>query len=366
MSRRVASPAALDPAVASALDGGLVYVSDAEPGLRRRALADGVFRYVDAAGRAVRDAATLHRVRALAIPPAWTDVWICPIKRGHLQATGRDARGRKQYRYHPRAVAKGELRKYYRVRQMARDLPAIRRKVAADSRRRGFPREKVAAIVVRLIAQGFFRVGSERYVRENNTFGMTTMRKSHVSVYGDNIVFDYVGKRGIRHRQIVVDADLARLIRALLGTPGPRLFRYKGKEGWRDLDSAEVNDYFRSLTNFPYTVKDLRTWGGTLRAATVLAELGPGNTKTEAKRNVATVLRLVASELGNTPAICRKAYVHPVLIAQYTRRGATIEATSARSRPADPLSHAPEERALIKFLDEYFPERRRKRRTNGD
>lgn len=324
------------------------------------------FRYVAPAGKGSVSAELRERIRSLGIPPAWKDVHVAWDSRAAIQAWGLDARGRKQYRYHPRAVAKGELRKYYRVRQMARDLPAIRRKVAADSRRRGFTREKVAAIVVRLIAQGFFRVGSERYVRENNTFGMTTMRKSHVSVYGDNIVFDYVGKRSIRHRQIVVDADLARLIRSLLGTPGARLFRYKGADGWRDLDSAEVNDYFRSLTNFPYTVKDLRTWGGTLRAATVLAELGPGRTKTEAKRNVATVLRLVASELGNTPAICRKAYVHPVLIAQYMRRGATIEASNSRSRRADPLSHAPEERALIDFLDRFFPERRRRRRLTGD
>ena len=320
------------------------------------------FRYAPPAGAGPISAALRERIRSLGIPPAWKDVHVAWDSRAAIQAWGLDARGRKQYRYHPRAVAKGELRKYYRVRQMARDLPAIRRRIALDSRRRGFTREKVAAIVVRLIAHGFFRVGSERYVRENNTFGMTTMRKSHVSVYGDNIVFDYVGKRSIRHRQIVVDGELARRIRSLLDTPGARLFRYQTEDGWRDLDSGEVNDYFRSLTDFPYTVKDLRTWGGTLRAATVLAELGPGKTKTEAKRNVSTALRLVASELGNTPAICRKAYVHPVLIAQYTRRGETIAQASGRSRPADPLSHAPEEKALIDFLDRHFPERRKKKR----
>jgi len=326
------------------------------------------FRYVAPAAAGAMSAAVRDRIRSLGIPPAWQDVHIAWDSRAAIQAWGLDARGRKQYRYHPRAVAKGELRKFYRVRQMARDLPVIRRRISADSRRRGFPRDKVTAIVVRLIAQGFFRVGSERYVRENNTFGMTTMRKSHVSVYGDNIVFDYVGKRSIRHRQIVVDAELARLIRALMATPGARLFRHKSKDGWRDLDSAEVNDYFRCLTEFPYTVKDLRTWGGTLRAATVLAELGPGKTKTEAKRNVSTTLRLVASELGNTPAICRKAYVHPALITQYTRTGATIEWAAPSNRPTDPLSHAPEEKALIEFLDRHFPERRRKRRatTNAE
>jgi DNA topoisomerase I len=320
------------------------------------------FRYVAPAGAGPVSAPVRERIRSLGIPPAWKDVHIAWDSRAAIQAWGHDARGRKQYRYHPRAVAKGELRKYYRVRQMARDLPSIRRRIALDSRRRGFKREKVAAIVVRLIAHGFFRVGSERYVRENNTFGMTTMRKSHVSVYGDNIVFDYVGKRNIRHRQVVVDRELARLIRSLLDTPGARLFRYQSDGGWRNLDSGEVNDYFRSLTDFPYTVKDLRTWGGTLRAATVLAELGPGKTSTEAKRNVSTALRLVASELGNTPAICRKAYVHPVLIAQYTRRGATIAPASGGSRPSDPLSHAPEEKALIDFLDRHFPERRKRKR----
>lgn len=323
------------------------------------------FRYVAPPGASAVSAVIRERIQSLGIPPAWKDVHVAWDSRAAIQAWGLDARGRKQYRYHPRAVAKGELRKYYRVRQMARDLPAIRRRVAADSRRRGHTRDKVCAIVVRLIALGFFRVGSERYVRENNTFGMTTMRKSHVSVYGDNIVFDYVGKRSIRHRQIVVDAELARLIRSLLGTPGARLFRYKATDGWRDLDSEEVNDYFRSLTDFPYTVKDLRTWGGTLRAATVLAEIGPGKNKTEAKRNVTTTLRLVSSELGNTPAICRKAYVHPALIAQYMKRGVTINADGARSSRADPLSHAPEESALIEFLDRYFPERRKKPR-DGD
>lgn len=343
------------------LPPGLRYVDDRRPGIRRERAGES-FIYKAPDGSTIRDAEELLRIRSLALPPAWVDVWICPDPAGHIQATARDAKGRKQYRYHPRAVAKGELRKYYRVRQMARDLPSIRRRIALDSRRRGFTREKVAAIVVRLIAHGFFRVGSERYVRENNTFGMTTMRKSHVSVYGDNIVFDYVGKRNIRHRQVVVDRELARLIRSLLDTPGARLFRYQSDGGWRDLDSGEVNDYFRSLTDFPYTVKDLRTWGGTLRAATVLAELGPGKTKTEAKRNVSTALRLVASELGNTPAICRKAYVHPVLISQYTRRGETIAPAPGRSRPTDPLSHAPEEKALIDFLDRHFPERRKRKR----
>ena len=332
--------------------------------LRRGSKTRG-FRYVAPTGAGRIDAGVRDRIRTLAIPPAWKNVHVAWDSRSAIQAWGLDARGRKQYRYHPRAVAKGELRKFYRVRQMARDLPAIRRTVTADSRRRGFSREKVAAVVVRLIAHGFFRVGNERYVKENNTFGMTTMRKSHVGVFGDNIVFDYRGKGSIRQRQIVVDAELSRTIRTMLETPGTSLFRYKDKDGWHNLDAREVNDYFRSLTDFPYTVKDFRTWGGTLRAATVLAELGPGETRTEAKRNVVTALRLVASELGNTPEICRKSYVHPAVINQYTKRGATIEWRRPRSGPADPLSHAPEEKALIAFLDKYFPERRKQPRLEG-
>src|SRR5688572_2491734 len=248
------------------------------------------FRYVAPPGSGRMDAQVRERIQTLRIPPAWRNVHVAWDPRAAIQAWGFDARGRKQYRYHQRAVAKGELRKFYRVRQMARDLPAIRRKVTADSRRPGFGLEKVAAVVVRLIAHGFFRVGSERYVKENNTFGMTTMRKSHVGVFGDNVVFDYRGKGSIRQRQIVVDAELARLIRTMLETPGAALFRYRDKDGWHNLDAREVNDYFRSLTNFPYTVKDFRTWGGTLRAATVLAELGPGGTRAEAKRNVVTAL----------------------------------------------------------------------------
>src|SRR5687767_4685165 len=209
------------------------------------------FRYLAPSGAGRMDSQVRERIQSLRIPPAWRNVHVAWDPRAAIQACGLDSRGRKQYRYHQRAVAKGELRKFYRVRQMARDLPAIRRKVTAASRRRGFGREKVAAVVVRLIAHGFFRVGSERYVKENNTFGMTTMRKSHVGVYGDNVVFDYHGKGSIRHRQIVVDAELARLIRALLETPGPGLFRYRTKEGWHNLDAREVNEYFRSLAGFP-------------------------------------------------------------------------------------------------------------------
>jgi DNA topoisomerase I len=284
------------------------------------------------------------------------------VKEAAIQAWGYDVRGRKQYRYHPKAVQKGEMRKFYRVRQMARDLPAIRRRIAADFRKRGMSKEKVLAGVVRLISLGFFRIGSERYLKENRTFGISTLNKSHVRVEGDGIVFSYVGKRSIKHRQVVAEPELAKFVTALLASPGRRLFRYQKVDGtWCDVSARDVNTYFREIAgDFPYTAKDLRTWGGTLRAATVLAELGPAKTVTEAKRNIVSTVRMVAAELGNTPAICRKSYVHPVILDRYLSDGLTI--SWRKSRTTDAFGHSPEERALIGFLDEHFPERRKRRR----
>lgn len=351
--------------------------------LRRGSKRSG-FRYVtDDGAQPVRDAATRARIAALRIPPAWTDVHVAPSAAAAIQAWGFDAKGRKQYRYHDKAVERGSLRKYYRVRELALDLPLIREAVARDfaaapARRGGrrggraprMSRARVTAGVVRLISEGFFRVGSERYAKENRTFGITTLQKRHAHVEGDSVVFHYVGKRSIEQRQVVVDAALARFVEELLETPGKRLFRYQDDEGkWNDLTSRDVNGYLHDLVGVPYTAKDFRTWGGTLRAATVLAELGAWKTPTEAKRNVVTAVRLVAAELGNTPAICRTSYVHPMVLARYEDEGATIapdlERLRARARRGD-WRHAPEERALIKFLDKYFPERRRKRRDERD
>ena len=324
------------------------------------------FRYQGPSGSAVKDKRDLERIDVLRIPPAWRDVHISTNPRAAIQVWGFDARGRKQYKYHPRAVEKGELRKYYRVRQMARDLPALRTKFQRDFRKRELTREKVCAGIVRLIAHGFFRVGSEKYQKENNTFGITTMRKSHVSVSGDTVEFEYKGKRSITQRNVVVAKDLARFISALLKTPGPRLFRYIEDGKWHDVDSRDVNEYIEHVAQFPYTAKDFRTWGGTLRAATVLAELGKGKSQNERKKNVVTAVRLVAAELGNTPAICRKSYVHPVVVMKYLRSGTTIALPKHLAQSDNGLAHAPEESALIEFLDEYFPERRKEpRRLDG-
>lgn len=323
------------------------------------------FSYVAPNGRTVQKKAELERIDLLRIPPAWRDVHIAASSRTAIQAWGLDARGRKQYHYHPRAVEKGQMRKYYRVREMARDLPRIRARLNADFKKRGLPREKVCAGILLLISDGFFRVGSERYERDNNTFGITTLRKSHVFIDGDDVLFDYVGKRSIRHRRIVASAKIARFVKQLILTPGPRLFRYLLDGQWSNVDASDINDYLESVSSFPYTAKDFRTWGGSLRAATVLAELGSGKNATERKKNVATAVRLVASELGNTPAICRKSYVHPIIIAKYMKRGAVIQPEIKRAGgrgEAGRFAHAPEEKSLIAFLDEHFPERRSERR----
>ena len=331
--------------------------------IRRQGTKPRGFRYVDGHGHPVRAREVLDRIGALRIPPAWRDVHIAASARRAIQAWGFDARGRKQYRYHERAVQRGELRKYHRVRRLALALPEIRERLHVDSARADLSREKVAAGVLRLIARGFFRIGSERYAKENRTFGITTLRKTHVHIANHVLTFEYIGKRGIRQRQVIADPELAAFVDGLRGTPGRRLFRYRSEEGqWCDLTARDVNDYLRRIAGAPYTAKDLRTWGGTLKAAIVLADIGEANSAREAKRNVVLAVRLVAAELGNTPAICRKSYVHPMVLARYLDSGETIAAYMRRAAPRTPYGHAPEERALIRFLDKYFPERRRRRR----
>jgi DNA topoisomerase I len=320
------------------------------------------FRYTRPDGRVVKDARTLERIRKLAIPPGWVDVHIAASVAAEIQAWGLDAKGRKQYRYHARAVERGQLRKYYRVRELAKELPELRRRIREHARTPTPSRRAAAAAVVRLISESFFRIGSERYAEENKTFGIATLRKRHVEVMGGQAVFDYVGKRSIRQRQVVANRELARLVARYMRTPGARLFRYRDGSRWRDLTARDVNEYLHETLCVDYSAKDFRTWGGTLRAATILAELGKAESVTEARRNVATTMRLVASELGNTPAICRKSYVHPIVVAQYVDEGETIRLSRSHSPKVVAYAHSPEERALIRFLDAHFPERRRQTR----
>jgi DNA topoisomerase I len=262
-------------------------------------------------------------------------------------------------------VQRRELRKYHRVRQLARRLPAIRRTLRARSTRRKLDCDTVCAIAIRLISESLFRPGSERYLRENRTHGITTLRKSHVRVGQGRAVFSYVGKGSKRQRQLVCNAELVRLVDRLMRVPGERLFRFRDGRQLRDLGARDLLSWLRREIG-PFTIKDFRTWGGTLRAATVLAELGTADSETEARRNVALAMRVVAAELGNTPAICRSSYVHPMVIARYLDEGETIVLRRlALPRRPDSFAHSPEERALIAFLDRHFPERRRFDRTRG-
>ncbi|MGH7621897.1 MAG: DNA topoisomerase IB [Gemmatimonadaceae bacterium] len=327
---------------------------------RRGGKASG-FRYEDSKGRPVRDRRQLERIDAMRIPPAWRDVHIAASMRPAIQAWGFDAKGRKQYRYHERAVAVREQRKYYRVRRLARDLPKIREALYAEiGAGRELTRDRVSAAVVRFISKGFFRVGSERYARENHTFGITTLNKRHVTVKGNAIVFEFRGKSNKEQRHVVVDRVLAKIVREMLESPGARLFRYTDGAKWHNLSERDVNDYVRRVTTVHYTAKDFRTWGGTVRVATVLSDLGAPANDREAKKNVVLAIRLVSAELGNTPAICRASYVHPIVLARYLDHGETILARATKKTAG---GHYPEERALIRFLDAHFPERRRRVRA---
>lgn len=335
--------------------------------LRRLGSKTRGFRYVDPSGRAVRDRRTLARIDQLRVPPAWREVHIAASPRASIQAWGWDARGRRQYRYHERAVERGELRKYHRVRQLAKTLPRARQTMETDAQPSAridrLDQDTVAATVLRLISETFCRVGGERYARENGTFGITTLRKSHVGVWDDAAFLEYTGKGSIRQRQVVTDRQLVKLVERQLRTPGRQLFRYRSGKQWRSINSRDVNEYLQRRVG-GFSAKDFRTWGGTLRAATILAELGPGRSENEAKRNVALAMRLVSSELGNTPAICRKSYVHPIIVARYLDDGETIALPrSRRTAKNRGRAHSPEERALIAFLDRHFPDRRRQPRV---
>jgi DNA topoisomerase-1 len=327
------------------------------------------FRYVDGKERPVRDSRVIARIAALRVPPAWRDVHIAATSRSAIQAWGYDARGRKQYRYHEKAVERRELRKYHRVRQLAKELPRVRRALHEDARPSAravsVDANVVAATILRLIGETFCRVGGERYARENGTFGITTLKKSHVEIRKGMALLEYRGKGSIRQRQVVTDSTLVSLVARQLRTPGAKLFRYKRGRKWQTIAAHDVNSYLQQRIG-PYSAKDFRTLGGTLRAATVLAELGPARSPTEAKKNVALAMRLVSSELGNTPTICRASYVHPMVIAKYVDDGETIPLPKSRRGAANAgRAHSPEERALIGFLDRHFPERRKVRRKEA-
>ncbi len=306
----------IDPA-ASAEAASLRYVTDARPGIRRRR-AGRQFRYVGADGRPVRDAAERRRIRALAVPPAWREVWICPDPRGHLQATGRDARGRKQYRYHPRWRTVRDETKYARLIAFGEALPKIRARTARDLAARGLPRAKVLATVVRLLEVTLIRVGNLEYARANGSFGLTTLRARHVDVSGATVRFEFRGKGGKPHLVDVNDRRLAAVVRRCQALPGHELFQYVDETGARQtIGSGDVNDYLRAITSQEFTAKDFRTWAGTVLALSALQGNGAARSARHARRSVQHAIAGVAARLGNTPAICRKSYVHPAVVDAY-------------------------------------------------
>jgi DNA topoisomerase-1 len=333
---------------------GLRYVHDGRAGIHREAVKDG-FRYLDAHGAPVEDETTLARIKGLVIPPAWQDVWICAQANGHLQATGRDARGRKQYRYHPKwRTARDEV-KYERMLKFGDALPAIRHEVDRALKLPGLPREKVLATIVYLLEATMMRVGNEEYARTNKSFGLTTLRNRHVKVDGSDVQFSFRGKSGVYHKVKVHDRRLAGIVKRTRDLPGQELFQYIDEDGeTHSVDSSDVNDYLRNITGEEYTAKDFRTWSGTVLAALALQEFEKFDSETQAKKNIVRAIESVAEKLGNTPTICRKCYVHPAVLDAYLE-GAPLNVMRERTEEklAEDL-HAlqPEEAAVLAMLQQ--------------
>ncbi len=350
-----------DP-VTAAREAGLVYVTDRDPGFQRKRAGKG-FSYRDQEGRRIRDAKQLARIKALAIPPAWNDVWICPKPRGHLQATGRDSRGRKQYRYHARWRETRDETKFWRTVAFGQRLPAIRARVEKDMAQSGLPRSKVLAAVVRLLETTLIRVGNEEYVRENRSFGLTTLRDRHVRVNGKTLRFSFKGKSGIRHAIDLNDRRLARIVKRSQDLPGQELFQYLDDEGQtHTIDSGDVNNYLGEIAGEEFTAKDFRTWAGTVLAALALQEFEAFDTKVQAKKNLVKAIESVAERLGNTPSVCRKCYVHPHVIDAYLD-GSLIDTLKGRADRA--LSESlerlsPEEAAVLALLERRLAKEARK------
>ena len=334
---------------AAANDAGLYHVNDDRLGYRRRANGNG-FEYLDTETKRIRDRQRLLRIKRLAIPPAWTDVWICPSPNGHIQATGRDARGRKQYRYHDRWREVRDENKFDRLAEFAKTLPKIRRRVARDITLAELPREKVLATVVRLLERTFIRIGNEEYARENKSFGLTTIKNRHVTVKGAHLRFRFRGKSGRHHEVDMTDRRIAKIVAKCQDLPGQDLFQYvSDKDEVRNITSQDVNDYLRDITSEDFTAKDFRTWAGTVLAAIALDAQPERETKKQAKANVKTAVCAVAELLGNTPAICRKCYVHRAVVEAYLSRTQIAGLSQAITNPEN-INLRGVETAVLKFL----------------
>ncbi|HJR17536.1 MAG TPA: DNA topoisomerase IB [Gemmatimonadales bacterium] len=347
------SPAAapelvMDP-VESAQAAGLRYVNDTMPGIRRKRSGSG-FTYLGPDGRAIKDAAELARIRSLAIPPAYTDVWICPSPNGHIQATGRDARGRKQYRYHPKWREKRDETKFGRILAFSQSLPRMRRQLEQDMSKPGLPREKVLATVVRLLDCTGIRVGNDEYARANRSFGLTTLQDRHVEVSGSSIQFEFKGKSGKTHRVSLSDRRLAKIVQRCQDIPGEDLFQYIDDDGVRQtITSGDVNDYLRTISGEDFTAKDFRTWSGTKLAVAALAEIGECTSAAQAKKNILRAIDSVADQLNNTRAVCRKYYVHPCVFDTYTA-GTMLEILQNGTKRDSKSELDPEEAAVAGLL----------------
>lgn len=348
----------------AAREAHLRYVHDDGPGIRRERAEDGTFRYRHVSdGKLVTDEPTLKRIQALGLPPAYEDVWICALPNGHLQATGRDARGRKQYRYHERWRAIRDATKYDRMLAFGEALPHIRAHVDADMRRPGLPRDKVLATIVHLLEKTRIRVGNEEYAQSNASYGLTTLRNQHVDVDGKGggtVHFHFKGKSGIKHAiDLRGDRRAARIVANCQELPGQRLFQYVDADGTpHPIDSGDVNEYLRAAAGGEsFTAKDFRTWAGTVLCALCLAECDAADSSTALKHQITNAIKHVSTQLGNTPAICRKCYVHPVVLESFTAgtmaRDLHLPAEKAKVSPAaGDTALSPEESAVLHYLED--------------
>jgi len=353
-----------EEAFESAIEAGLRYVSDDMPGIRREKSGHG-FRYRYPIGDIVQESEVLNRIKSLAIPPAWREVWICPDPAGHLQATGRDDRKRKQHRYHPRWREVRDETKYGRMIAFGKALPKVRKRVLRDLALRGLSRNKVLAAVVRLLEVSLIRVGNEEYARENDSFGLTTMRDRHVDVNGATIEFNFRGKSGKWHKVGIRDRGLAKVVKSCQDLPGQELFQYVDEQGKRqDVKSTDVNEYLREIGGQDFTAKDFRTWAGTVLGAMALREFEQFDSKAQAKKNIVQAIENVAMRLGNTPAVCRKCYVHPEIIDSYLD-GTLVRTLKGRAEEQLATSLktlTPEEGAILGLLQQRLAREDKKNR----
>lgn len=333
-----------------AKEAGLVYVTDSAAGIARRRTGKG-FAYRDTDGHIVRDKDTLARIRSLAVPPAWTEVWICASPRGHLQATGRDARGRKQHRYHVRFREARDSVKFSRLTDFAKALPALRERIDRDMRKKGMPRDKVIAAIVHLLDTTLIRIGNDEYARANGSYGLTTLKDQHAKIRGGELKFIFTGKSGKSWKLTLRDKRVAKVVKAAQDLPGQRLFQYRDEDGAiQQVTSTDVNAYLREISGADITAKDFRTWGATVLAAAELKSLADAD-KLTAKANVKQAIETAAATLGNTPTICRKSYVHPLLIDTYLEGGFKLSRAKRKGLSAH-------EASVLAYLDRRRPRRR--------